>query len=67
MSTISAAMASLNGHVFAAGDKNNGQFPIHAIIGETETLAKVILSRTTGPFNILVVRNNYTYRNNYTM
>ncbi len=58
LSTLSAIMALLNGQVYASGDRCNGQFPIHAIIGETESLATVILSRTRGPFKIPVVRNN---------
>ncbi|XP_050991089.1 extracellular calcium-sensing receptor-like [Labeo rohita] len=58
VSTISATMALMNGDVIAAGDRCNGQFPIHAIIGETESLATVILSRTTGPFKIPVISHS---------
>ncbi len=58
LSTISATMALLNGHVLVVGERCNGQSPIHAIIGETESSATVILSRTTGPFKIPVVRSN---------
>uniref|UniRef100_A0A8C1KF48 G-protein coupled receptors family 3 profile domain-containing protein n=1 Tax=Cyprinus carpio TaxID=7962 RepID=A0A8C1KF48_CYPCA len=56
LSSMSATMALMNGQEFAAGDRCNGQSPIHAIIGETESSATVILSRTTGPFKIPVVR-----------
>nr|XP_055030847.1 extracellular calcium-sensing receptor-like [Misgurnus anguillicaudatus] len=55
LSSMSATMALLNGQEFAAGGKCYGQSPIHAIIGETESSATVILSRTTGPFKIPVI------------
>ncbi len=56
LSSMSATMALMNGQEFAAEDTCNGQSPIHAIIGEAESSATVILSRTTGPFKIPVVR-----------
>uniref|UniRef100_A0A8C1KED1 G-protein coupled receptors family 3 profile domain-containing protein n=1 Tax=Cyprinus carpio TaxID=7962 RepID=A0A8C1KED1_CYPCA len=43
LSSMSATMALMNGQEFAAGDRCNGQSPIHAIIGETESSATVIL------------------------
>uniref|UniRef100_A0A671PPJ9 G-protein coupled receptors family 3 profile domain-containing protein n=1 Tax=Sinocyclocheilus anshuiensis TaxID=1608454 RepID=A0A671PPJ9_9TELE len=52
LSSMSATMALMNGQEFAAEDRCNGHSPIHAIIGETESSATVILSRTTGPFKI---------------
>ncbi len=58
LSSMSATMTLMNGQEFAAGDRCNGQSPIYAIIGETESSATVILSRTTGPFKIPVVRIN---------
>ncbi|CAM4578992.1 unnamed protein product [Leuciscus chuanchicus] len=63
-------MALMNGPEFAVGDICNGQSPIHAIIGETESSATVILSRTTGPFKIPVISPSATCeclsdRNNY--
>ncbi|XP_043072474.1 extracellular calcium-sensing receptor-like [Puntigrus tetrazona] len=58
LSTISGTMALLNGHVSVVGEKCNGQSPIHAIIGETESSATVILSRTTGPFKIPVISHS---------
>ncbi|XP_073710081.1 extracellular calcium-sensing receptor-like [Misgurnus anguillicaudatus] len=48
-------MAVMNDQEFTAGDRCNGQPPIHAIIGETESATTVILSRTTGPFKIPVI------------
>ncbi|XP_073710035.1 extracellular calcium-sensing receptor-like [Misgurnus anguillicaudatus] len=53
-------MAVMNGQEFAAGERCNGQPPIHAIIGETESSATVILSRTTGPFKIPVISHSAT-------
>ncbi|KAL1256538.1 hypothetical protein QQF64_012083 [Cirrhinus molitorella] len=47
-------MALMNGPELTV-DRCNGQSPIHAIIGETESSATVILSRTTGPFTIPVI------------
>ncbi|KAA0714818.1 Extracellular calcium-sensing receptor [Triplophysa tibetana] len=58
LSSMSATMALLNDEEFAAGEKCNGQTPIHAIIGETESSATVILSRTTGPFEIPVISHS---------
>uniref|UniRef100_A0A8C1XEM1 G-protein coupled receptors family 3 profile domain-containing protein n=1 Tax=Cyprinus carpio TaxID=7962 RepID=A0A8C1XEM1_CYPCA len=55
MSSMSATMGLMNGPEFAAGETCNGQSSIHAIIGETESSATVILSRTTGPFKIPVI------------
>ncbi|XP_055030760.2 extracellular calcium-sensing receptor-like [Misgurnus anguillicaudatus] len=60
LSSMSATMAVMNDQEFAAGDRCNGQPPIHAIIGETESSATVILSRTTGPFKIPVVSHSAT-------
>ncbi|XP_065139996.2 extracellular calcium-sensing receptor-like [Paramisgurnus dabryanus] len=60
LSSMSATMAVMNGQEFAAGDRCNGQPPIHAIIGESESSATVILSRTTGPFKIPVISHSAT-------
>uniref|UniRef100_A0A672L384 G-protein coupled receptors family 3 profile domain-containing protein n=1 Tax=Sinocyclocheilus grahami TaxID=75366 RepID=A0A672L384_SINGR len=61
LSSMSATMALMNGHNVAAGDTHIcKQSPIHAIIGETESSATVILSRTTGPFKIPVISHSAT-------
>ncbi|XP_065134752.2 extracellular calcium-sensing receptor-like [Paramisgurnus dabryanus] len=60
LSSMSATMAVMNGQEFAAGHRCNGQTPIHAVIGETESSATVILSRTTGPFKIPVISPSAT-------
>ncbi|XP_065139999.1 extracellular calcium-sensing receptor-like [Paramisgurnus dabryanus] len=60
LSSMSATMAVMNGQEFAAGDRCNGKPPIHAVIGETESSATVILSRTTGPFKIPVISHSAT-------
>ncbi|NP_001353272.1 olfactory receptor CG7 [Danio rerio] len=58
LSSMSATMGLMNELKFAAGETCNGQSPIHAIIGETESSATVILSRTTGPFKIPVISHS---------
>ncbi|XP_067275950.1 olfactory receptor CG5 [Pseudorasbora parva] len=60
LSSMSATMALMNGQEFAGADRCHGQTPIHAIIGETESSATVILSRTTGPFKIPVISHSAT-------
>jgi len=60
LSAMSATMGLMNGPEFSAEYRCNGQSPIHAIIGETESSATVILSRTSGPFKIPVVRSSDT-------
>ncbi|XP_052008127.1 extracellular calcium-sensing receptor-like [Xyrauchen texanus] len=60
LSSMSATMALMNDQEFTAEDQCNGQSHIHAIIGETESSATVILSRTTGPFKIPVISPSAT-------
>ncbi|XP_056622653.1 extracellular calcium-sensing receptor-like [Triplophysa dalaica] len=60
LSSMSATMAVMNDQEFAAKEKCNGKTPIHAIIGESESSATVILSRTTGPFKIPVISPSAT-------
>uniref|UniRef100_A0A9J7X5P3 G-protein coupled receptors family 3 profile domain-containing protein n=1 Tax=Cyprinus carpio carpio TaxID=630221 RepID=A0A9J7X5P3_CYPCA len=45
LSSMSATMALMNGHDIAAEERCDGQSPIHAIIGETESSTTVILNR----------------------
>ncbi|XP_056622655.1 extracellular calcium-sensing receptor-like [Triplophysa dalaica] len=58
LSSMSAIMTLMNNQEFEASQKCNGQTPIHAIIGETESATTVILSRTTGPFKIPVISHS---------
>ncbi|XP_016106211.1 extracellular calcium-sensing receptor-like [Sinocyclocheilus grahami] len=58
LSTMTAIMGLMNGQDFGPGNICNGQSPLHAIIGESETSATVILSRTTGPFKIPVISHS---------
>ncbi|XP_052008542.1 extracellular calcium-sensing receptor-like [Xyrauchen texanus] len=58
LSSMSATMSMMNDQDSAAGERCNGQYPLHAIIGETESSATVILSRTTGPFKIPVISHS---------
>ncbi|XP_067275957.1 extracellular calcium-sensing receptor-like [Pseudorasbora parva] len=60
LSTMSATMGLMNGQEFGAGHKCNGQSPLYAIIGESESSATVIMSRTTGPFKIPVISPSAT-------
>ncbi|XP_051727375.1 extracellular calcium-sensing receptor-like [Ctenopharyngodon idella] len=60
LSTMSATMGLMNGQEFGARHRCNGQSPLHAIIGESESSATVILSRTTGPFKIPVISPSAT-------
>uniref|UniRef100_A0A8C2ENJ4 Olfactory receptor C family, g3 n=1 Tax=Cyprinus carpio TaxID=7962 RepID=A0A8C2ENJ4_CYPCA len=58
LSTMSSTMGLMNSPEFGAGYRCNGQSPLHAIIGESESTATVILSRTTGPFKIPVISHS---------
>ncbi|CAM4579016.1 unnamed protein product [Leuciscus chuanchicus] len=59
LSTMSAIMGLMNGQECGARDRTcNGQSPIHAIIGDSESSATVVLSRTTGPFKIPVISHS---------
>ncbi|XP_065139985.1 extracellular calcium-sensing receptor-like [Paramisgurnus dabryanus] len=60
LSSMSAIMALMNGQEFVAGDRCNGQYFINAIIGEPQSSASVILSRTTGSFKIPVISPSAT-------
>ncbi|XP_016331808.1 extracellular calcium-sensing receptor-like [Sinocyclocheilus anshuiensis] len=60
MASMSATMALMNGPEFAAGETCNGRSSIHAIIGEPQSSATVILSRTTGSFKIPVISHSAT-------
>ncbi|XP_050991649.1 extracellular calcium-sensing receptor-like [Labeo rohita] len=58
LSTMSATLGLMNGQEFGAGYRCNGQSPLNAIIGESESSATVILSKTTGPFKIPVISHS---------
>ncbi|NP_001103759.1 olfactory receptor CG2 [Danio rerio] len=60
LSTMSATMAVLSGQEFRPRDRCNDQPPLHAILGESESSATVILSRTTGPFKVPVISPSAT-------
>uniref|UniRef100_A0A9J7Z1B2 G-protein coupled receptors family 3 profile domain-containing protein n=1 Tax=Cyprinus carpio carpio TaxID=630221 RepID=A0A9J7Z1B2_CYPCA len=60
MASMSATMALMNGPEFAAGETCKGGSSIHAIIGEPQSSATVILSRTTGSFKIPVISHSAT-------
>ncbi|XP_057204263.1 extracellular calcium-sensing receptor-like [Triplophysa rosa] len=60
LSSMSAIMALMNGQEIAEGDKCNGHYFTNAVIGEPQSSASVILSRTTGPFKIPVISPSAT-------
>ncbi|XP_056622665.1 extracellular calcium-sensing receptor-like [Triplophysa dalaica] len=60
LSSMSAIMALMNGQEIAEGYKCNGHYFTNAIIGEPQSSASVILSRTTGPFKIPVISPSAT-------
>lgn len=60
LSTMTAIMGLMNGQEFSTEDRCNGQSQLHAIIGESESSATIVLSRTTGPFQIPVVNISNT-------
>ncbi|KAA0714815.1 Extracellular calcium-sensing receptor [Triplophysa tibetana] len=62
LTSMNSTMALMSGLDLEVRDKCNGQapIPVHAIIGESESSATVILSRTTGPFKIPVISHSAT-------
>lgn len=56
LSSIRAVMALMNGDEWTVGKSCSGQSAVHAIIGESESSSTIVLTRTTGPFKIPVVR-----------
>lgn len=56
LSSMRAVMALMNGDEWSVGKSCTGQSAVHAIIGESESSSTIVLSRTTGPFQIPVVR-----------
>uniref|UniRef100_A0A3B3VHR4 G-protein coupled receptors family 3 profile domain-containing protein n=1 Tax=Poecilia latipinna TaxID=48699 RepID=A0A3B3VHR4_9TELE len=60
LSSMRAAMALMNGHELTLGSSCSGQSAVHAIIGESESSSTIVLSRTTGPFQIPVISHSAT-------
>ncbi|KAL2095681.1 hypothetical protein ACEWY4_007829 [Coilia grayii] len=60
LSSMRAVMALMNGHELTAEDPCTGQSAVHAIIGESESSSTIVLTRTTGPFNIPVISHSAT-------
>lgn len=56
LSSMRAVMALINGDEWMLGKSCSGQSAVHAIIGESESSSTIVLSQTTGPFKIPVVR-----------
>ncbi|XP_067101731.1 extracellular calcium-sensing receptor-like isoform X2 [Osmerus mordax] len=60
LSSMRAAMALMNGGERTSGRNCSGQSAVHAIIGESESSSTIVLSRTTGPFQIPVISHSAT-------
>ncbi|XP_067451044.1 extracellular calcium-sensing receptor-like [Thunnus thynnus] len=60
LSSVRAVMALMNGDEWTVGKSCSGQSAVHAIIGESESSSTIVLSRTTGPFNIPVISHSAT-------
>ncbi|KAM9852838.1 extracellular calcium-sensing receptor-like [Aulostomus maculatus] len=60
LSSMRAVMALMNGHERTVGQGCSGQSAVHAIIGESESSSTIVLSRTTGPFQIPVISHSAT-------
>ncbi|KAM4590239.1 extracellular calcium-sensing receptor-like [Fundulus diaphanus] len=53
-------MALMNGDEMTLENSCSGQSAVHAIIGESESTSTIVLSRTTGPFQIPVISHSAT-------
>ncbi|KAF7653746.1 hypothetical protein LDENG_00078680 [Lucifuga dentata] len=53
-------MALMNGDEWVVGKSCSGQSPVHAIIGESESSSTIVLTRTTGPFQLPVISHSAT-------
>uniref|UniRef100_A0A3B4VPN0 Olfactory receptor C family, g5 n=1 Tax=Seriola dumerili TaxID=41447 RepID=A0A3B4VPN0_SERDU len=60
LSSMRAVMALINGDEWTVGKSCSGQSAVHAIIGESESSSTIVLSRTTGPFQIPVISHSAT-------
>ncbi|XP_062328984.1 extracellular calcium-sensing receptor [Osmerus eperlanus] len=55
LSSMRAAMALMNGGERTSGRNCSGQSAVHAIIGASESSATIVMSQTTGAFQIPVI------------
>ncbi|XP_038149383.1 extracellular calcium-sensing receptor [Cyprinodon tularosa] len=60
LSSMRAVMALMNGDELTLGNSCSGQSAVHAIIGESESSSTIVLSRTSGPFQIPVISHSAT-------
>ncbi|XP_060733740.1 extracellular calcium-sensing receptor-like [Tachysurus vachellii] len=58
--SMKAAMALMNGQDMTADDGCSGQAAVQAIIGESESSPTIVLTKTTGPFQIPVISHGAT-------
>ncbi|XP_069562551.1 extracellular calcium-sensing receptor-like [Brachyistius frenatus] len=60
LSSMRAVMALMNGDERTLEKSCSGQSAVRAIIGESESSSTIVLSRTTGPFQIPVISHSAT-------
>ncbi|KAM9318480.1 extracellular calcium-sensing receptor-like [Pholidichthys leucotaenia] len=60
LSSMRAVMALMNGDEWTLGKSCSGQSAVHAIIGESESSSTIVLSQTTGPFQMPVISHSAT-------
>uniref|UniRef100_A0A3P9K630 Extracellular calcium-sensing receptor-like n=1 Tax=Oryzias latipes TaxID=8090 RepID=A0A3P9K630_ORYLA len=60
LSSMRAVMALMNGDELLTEKNCSGQSAVHAIIGESESSSTIVLSRTTGPYQIPVISHSAT-------
>ncbi|XP_030008325.1 extracellular calcium-sensing receptor-like [Sphaeramia orbicularis] len=60
LTSMRAVMGLMNGGEWAVTKSCSGQSAVHAIIGESESSLSIVLSRTTGPFEIPVISHSAT-------
>ncbi|XP_033833107.1 extracellular calcium-sensing receptor-like [Periophthalmus magnuspinnatus] len=60
LKSMRSVMGLMNGGAAESSDRCSGQASVHAVIGESESSSTVILSRTTGPFELPVISHSAT-------
>ncbi|KAK7905212.1 hypothetical protein WMY93_017819 [Mugilogobius chulae] len=60
LKSMRSVMSLMNGEEVEDNGTCSGQSSVHAVIGESESSSTVILSRTTGPFQLPVISHSST-------
>ena len=64
LSSMRAVMALMNGQERTVGKTCSGQSAVHAIIGASDSSSTIVMSRSTGAFQIPVVMKSHIHLNN---